>query len=123
MGLWVGVGEAWREWCEYEDWDPGTLGVRHVVELTPEANVLVLETPEELDQFTARFGIQTYPDHLLAGDFEIDWEQVKNVHQGLIIAPYQWTRRHALYWYYGWDCASGCIWDENAIYAIREVTA
>lgn len=26
-------------------------------------------------------------------------------------------------WYYGWDCASGCIWDKDAIehyYLIKE---
>jgi hypothetical protein len=116
-GLWVSVGEAWREWCEGEEYALDTLAVRHVVELAPEANILVLETADELDCFTARYLVEG------TGWREdmVDWEQVSRSHQGVIVAPYQWSRRLELDWYYGWDCASGCIWDGDAIYAIREV--
>lgn len=36
-------------------------------------------------------------------------------------APYQWRRRNerGFSWYYGWDCASGCIWRASAIREIR----
>ena len=35
---------------------------------------------------------------------------------GIEIAPYIWARRldGPARWYYGWDAASGCIWDPTA---------
>ncbi len=49
--------------------------------------------------------------------YQLEWDKVKDKYQGIIIAPYQWECRLALEtcWYYGWDCASGCIWDLDCI--------
>lgn len=53
----------------------------------------------------------------LCSTYELDWLKVKQKYQGIIIAPYQWKCRMAqeTKWYYGWDCASGCIWDLDCI--------
>jgi hypothetical protein len=45
----------------------------------------------------------------------IDWPRVAERFDGVIIAPYQWKHRLELMWYYGWDCASGCIWNARAV--------
>ena len=42
---------------------------------------------------------------------------------GIIIAPYQWYCRMTVDWYYTWDCASGCIWNLDAIESVNAVTA
>ena len=77
--------------------------------LKPVANVLLIDTPEKLDAFNARFGVDDNSVHSIA------WEKVKALYDGVIIAPYHWERRLNLMWYYGWDCASGVIWHLSAI--------
>ena len=53
--------------------------------------------------------------------YDIDWNRVAKKYQGIIITPYIWERRltTTCTWYYGWDVASGCIWDNKAI---KEIT-
>lgn len=42
----------------------------------------------------------------------IDWKAVAKEYDGIEIDPYQYERRFSegFLWYYGWDCASGCVW-------------
>lgn len=59
--------------------------------------------------------------------YTIDWFQVVRNFPGIIIAPYLWERRNSnrsnwdSCWYYGWDCASGCIWDLRCIESFQMV--
>lgn len=114
-GLWVSVeGEYdWRWWCEAEEFALDRLAFATEVRLDPRANILILETLEALDNFNEDFGID---DRLLSR--RIDWARVATFYDGIIIAPYQWERRMTLMWYYGWDCASGCIWNLHAVQSI-----
>ncbi len=119
QGLWVSVEGAddWVEWCRSESW--GIERLKHATEivLAPTANVLHLADESAIDDFTDEF--------LCAGapiwHRTIDWPSVRARWQGLIIAPYCWSRRMADHtgWYYGWDCASGVIWDSAAVGALR----
>ena len=48
----------------------------------------------------------------------VDWREVAARWDGISITPYQWSCRHELdraMWYNGWDCASACVWNLNAI--------
>lgn len=110
-GFWVSVkGEMdWPEWCRDNKYNVAALKYPHEVSLKSTAKVLVVSTLEELDAFHKRFignNVKFY---------EIDWDAVKNEFDGLIISPYQWERRFEHGWYYGWDCASGVIWNLNVI--------
>jgi len=53
----------------------------------------------------------------------INWPAVAEKYDGIIIAPYIWQRRLSdnpdHFWYYGWDCASGCIWNTEVIEEIH----
>lgn len=113
-GLWVSVGAAWKEWCasEMPQW---VSPHKAEIKLTKDHRVLLIQTPEELDAFTERYGAKLYSPPLDV--FSVDWPQVAEHHAGIIIAPYQYERRFAAHcsWYYTWDCASGCIWDVSAI--------
>jgi len=125
-GLWVSVGDSWRQWSESEEYAPfgsvsreGGLraaGIR-VFEITPSPNakLLVLATPRDLDAFTREY--RESDDRYAA----IEWKAVAEAYDGIVIAPYQWSRRHELIWYYSWDCASGCIWNHRAIESAREI--
>ena len=122
-GLWVSVDgdDDWPSWCRSEEWGLGRLAHHHRVTLADGANLLVLSSADDLDAFTAVFG--RTPEHLTdlfeARDYAIDWPAVAERWQGVVIAPYQWSRRFDLSWYYGWDCASGCIWDPAAIASVE----
>jgi hypothetical protein len=111
-GLWVSVdGEYdWVSWCLSEEFNTTSLAHRTPISLIPGHNVLVLTTPEELDAFTNKYGGEMTREFLY-----IDWPRVAQDYDGLIITPYQWSRRYDLSWYYGWDCASGCIWNLTVV--------
>lgn len=124
-GLWVSVegnNDGWRAWCEAEQFGLDRLVVAHRVTLAEGANILHLTGAEQLDDFTANYSLTTgwltAPDRL---GYRIDWRAVADKYLGIVIAPYIWSRRLALHthWYYGWDCASGCIWDPAAIASVE----
>ena len=66
----------------------------------------------EFDKYVRRLGREPY-----RYVYQIRWEEVKTLWDGIIISPYNWKCRHSpsTEWYYGWDCASGCIWNVEAI--------
>lgn len=124
-GLWVSVlGEDdWPTWCESEGSFTNTLAAAHQVTLRPDAAIRRISTPAGIDSFHETYAIHT--------DFEfrygvghhrwpIDWARVVTEYDGIIIAPYQYSRRFSPDWYYGWDCASGCIWNLDAIVAVEQ---
>ncbi len=123
-GLWLSVdgdeSRDWKEWCEVEEFRLDGLAHRTEFVLTPDANVLHLASVGAIREFT-----QTYLDKGYApvGD-QINWTRVAELYDGIMIAPYQWACRNDLstFWYYPWDCASGCAWNLRALEVIR-VTA
>lgn len=127
LGFWVSVqGEDdWASWCHREEFGLGEFV--YEVTLTPGAKVLWIESAHGIDSFHAIYSVaDDFSEHLhndlmLGGDFAfrqrpIDWAAVAKEYAGIIIAPYQWSRRlNGPMWYYGIDAASGCIWDLGAI--------
>lgn len=113
-GLWVSVeGEYdWRWWCTEEQWGTETLANTHHVTLAATANILQLTQPDDLVTFQRQYGARVRWDDR---EPAIDWQSVAAQHDGILIAPYQWVHRLNLSWYYGWDCASGCVWNLDAI--------
>jgi hypothetical protein len=104
-GFWYEVDNDWQRWTDEEDFHCGEYVFK--VELN-DCNILLIDTLPKLDEFHSQFYIG---DRLsLRG---IDWAAVAKKYDGVEIAPYQWERRLALdfMWYYGWDCASGVIWE------------
>lgn len=124
-GLWVSEDSdpetSWPGWCAANDFGGGWSHVYDVT-LADDANVLVLSTAFAIDDFTREYGAKPNRPH---GYIEIDWSRVAREYDGIVIAPYQWSRRmtdHTM-WYYSWDCASGCIWNPRAIgsFTLREM--
>jgi hypothetical protein len=127
-GLWVSDEDAecsWRWWCIEENFRLDMLTHVHEVTLSNTANVLILETPGLVRDFGREFVVQHGPHaggHII---MMLDWVRVIQRWHGLIITPYQWDCRldHDCFWYYGWDCASGVIWEPTAIGSVilREI--
>ena len=123
-GLWVSVeGEDdWHEWCTSEEFRVELLACATEVVLKPDAKILRLSTASQLDQLESEYGV---PDEVLKSSrisyVSIQWERVAEKYQGIIIAPYMWSCRLDMMWYYAWDCASGCIWDADAVAELRPI--
>jgi hypothetical protein len=118
-GLWFSVegNQGWKEWCEDEKFKLENLKVSYELELKDDANILHLKTVDDIYEFTQLY-ILSAPFSPWGNDtHELQWDEVKKKYQGIIIAPYQWDCRLSdeSSWYYGWDCASGCIWDLSCI--------
>ena len=133
-GLWISVegsNYSWKEWCEREDFLTENLVVQTKVELEPNAKVLWLDNDEDILQFHKQFVIDisgNEPGWLLCHELlnhhptnrlGISWAKVARQFDGLIISWYSWSLRLELSWYYGWDCASGCIWSPRAVKALQ----
>lgn len=118
-GLWVSVpGEDdWASWCEVESFGIGR--ARNVLSLTDAHNVLIISGANQLSAFDKEYGEwgKIFPSMSYDKRW-IDWRKVAQRYDGIIIAPYQWRHRldtQVSDWYYGWDCASGCIWNNTAL--------
>lgn len=125
-GFWVSCDDyelSWPEWCQIADFGGQNLENVHDVELIDNHNVLILKSAEDIDQFTEKYGKQSDIYQYLKSTslISIDWVKVAKEYSGLIIAPYIHERRLSLHtsWYYGWDCASGCIWNASVIKSIK----
>lgn len=122
-GFWVSVKGPvdWPTWCLEEGFALDRQ-VEHTVRLAAGAQILRLETVDSLVEFTRQYGVKSS----FGPGTSIHWARVVEEFDGVIIAPYQWACRLSLDWYYGWDVASGCIWDLAAIESVEllaEVTA
>lgn len=116
-GLWVSVAgsDDWESWCRSEDYGVEHLAAPHVVTLADSAKILRIESAAALLQFDSEYGLPSRHG-TYSYRFDVDWPRLYGEYDGIIIAPYQWSQRYeGPQWYYGWDCASGCIWNLNAI--------
>jgi hypothetical protein len=122
VGLWYSMpGEdGWAEWCRSAEFHLDSLAVETELKVDP-SGMLVLTSLDELDTFHDAYSVPLTPG---VCPHNIDWPRVAEEYAGIEISPYQWERRlePGWLWYYGWDCASGCVWDAGAVEIIRSVT-
>lgn len=127
IGFWLSVedfedDQNWKTWCQDEEFYLTHLKHCYSVRLKPTAKILYLSTTEELNTFSNAYGspIPGMPS-CSSYFYQIDWSDIYDKYDGIIIAPYNWECRlqnPKTSWYYGWDCASGCIWNIDAIEGI-----
>lgn len=113
IGTWLSIPGPtdWPAWCRATRFGIETLRYRHVLELDT-TNVLVLTNTEALDVFHAQYATEI----LQVIGQAISWSTVARDYQGIVIAPRQRVRDiPRARWYLAWDCASGCIWDADAL--------
>lgn len=122
-GLWVSVEGKydWVWWCESQGYNLDRFRYATEIILVKDANVKYLRDARDLDRFTARFHSSDKP----IWDANLDRDRIRGRWNGLIIAPYVHSRRLTQHtsWYYGWDCASGVIWNPQAVASLRMVPA
>lgn len=112
-GLWYGIGDSWIRWVrsEMEDWEQDNVFKLNI----NEGNIAIIRTYDKLAGFDAKYGIDYH------GMRMVNWVEVAKDYDGIEIAPYINEGRFKYFWYYGWDVASGCIWNKDAITSIDKL--
>jgi hypothetical protein len=125
LGLWYAVGWAWVEWCRSEmpEWAKGVRAYRLTLD---RARLLCLVTEYDVLAFGREYGCDPYHMGGRLGTMHIDWPRVAQRYGGVEVAPYHWRLRYGTadddcMWYYGWDCASGCVWDARVVQRFTEI--
>jgi hypothetical protein len=142
-GLWYAFDGSWLDWCLSES--PGWIRPYVYEVIVDESKTLRITTLEEFAAFEEEYYYvpprfrnieeQFNKEYKLSpilhnsGYFDnrsmfgsIDWLRVAERYGAVEINPYQWERRLNSRWYYGWDCASGCVWS-TAYKGVRLVAA
>ena len=138
-GLWFDVDGSWRQWCKAAQFRLEHMIWRHTVTLRDTSRILFLrnmenidlftsqyghdisgniqpiQSSEDLDRFTCQYGSDLFGDILGQFSNYIMWEEVAGKYSGIIIDPYLPERSQTYLWYYGWNCAGGCIWDTSVV--------
>ena len=123
-GIWYSVNGDWARWCSDEEFRIAHLAIRHKLTLDP-GRILALHCAVDVEEFAENYRT-AWPDLPASSTLRsIDWPRVASKYAGIEIAPYQWRLRLAegFTWYYGWDCASGCVWDLSAVLAFEPEVA
>ena len=72
--------------------------------------ILFITNNHDFKKFEKMYGVtNSY------GDVKIDWPKVASHYDGIEICPYLYRMRADSDWYYGWDVASGCVWNASGI--------
>ncbi len=130
-GVWVSVedyvdDENWKTWCESENFRLDGLTYRYFVKIKHESKILHITNTKELESFSLKYKGNNPADSYVFNIYKnskayiyiIEWNNVLEEYDGIIIAPYNWECRcmnSTTSWYNGWDCASGCIWNIDVI--------
>ena len=118
-GLWLSVSgeDDWPSWCRAEGFCLGGLAHETIITLDPAARILLLESYDDIRGLT-----EQYPgaSHDWSDVVYPDWGAIAGQFDGIVIAPYSWEARFDpdTFWYYSWDCASGCIWNLDVIMSV-----
>lgn len=118
-GLWYDIDGDWISWCLAES--PNWIRPYIYEVILDESKVLKINTIEEFEVFEDEYSIRdnTFSNFGIVNCIDyINWLRVREKYGAVEITPYFWDKRLESYWYYSWDCASGCVWD-SAIVQVR----
>lgn len=116
IGFWYSCRNYWYDWVISEDMTHFLH--KYIIQVNIKNNIttnihnkdpnklLVIRSLKDFDLFTNTYKIKISDN--------INWIKVSKDFGGIEICPYLEKRRHA-HWYYGWDVASGCIWNTDSI--------
>jgi hypothetical protein len=108
-GLWYGCGDSWIEWLR-SDMPEWLEESTYLYEIKLGSDVLQISNDEEFQKLEDDF--QVFAPY---GQKAMGWELIQNNgYSGIEICPYNHAGRGSN-WYYGWDVASGCIWNSRGI--------
>ena len=120
MGLWYecqdGSSVSWKDFCTtgfshgYSRYD-----AQYNVVLN-DYEILFIKDEAHFEKFHNMYSVnhRMDPDGTKGFDKMIDWPKVAEHYAGIEICPYLYSKR-SVFWYYGWDISSGCVWSSDGI--------
>lgn len=119
-GFWFSNDDCednWEQFCTKEQFCLESLTFKKLFKFSDSSNVLIISNLKEFDAFCDSYVIKNDNTYGFFSSNNIDWNAVSEKYDGIYIPNYYWERRNSDHscWYYGWDCASGCIWNLSAI--------
>jgi hypothetical protein len=117
VGLWYAVGFGWLDFTTHEhtsfyQYDQHI----YAFEISLDGlNVLRITNYDELVKFEKQYAITKDDPYSMLKGWDINWAKVAESYDGIEIAPYIYKARMTHKWYYGWDVASGCIWNTTGL--------
>ena len=114
-GLWYSIGPAWAEWCVEASFGLDRFVWLHRLTVDT-TRFVVLATPEDVRNFADTYRHDRYG---------LDWKVVAREYQGIEASPYFHELGlfdSSMLWYYGWDVASGCVWEPSAVLGVDAVS-
>ena len=115
-GLWYeckdGSAIDWLEFCKTGLTDGTSRYDSSYDVILNDYEILFITNNHDFKKFEKMYGIPNprYPD-----ETKIDWPKVASHYDGIEICPYLYDMRRSSDWYYGWDVASGCVWNASGI--------
>lgn len=116
--VWWGVGASWISWvhAEMPRWIPDRFSVVSALYINDD-RILSIQNDQQLQVFSEKYadGSLLSSDNVIS---RIQWDLLKKRgFSGIEIPTYLSSSRLKMssFWYYGWDCASGAVWDQTAI--------
>ena len=108
-----GIGLSWIDWVRDE---MPQLEHDNVFKIDiNEDKMLLIKNIEQLSAFDKEYGFSKYIHRV------INWSKVASKYGGIEISPYIYEGRMKYDWYYTWDVASGCIWEDGVITNIEKI--
>lgn len=116
-GLWYCVGFGWLDFTTSDFKTFYTIGNRvHAFDISLDGlDVLLIRNYDQLVRFENRYVVKDETNYSRKNNFSINWAKVAEDYDGIEIAPYIYEARYEHAWYYGWDVASGCIWNTSGL--------
>jgi hypothetical protein len=113
-GLWYAVGFGWLDFTANEFTSFYEEKEVYAFEISLNGlNVLRITNYDELLKFEEAYLVSNENEYMKK--FDINWVKVAENYDGIEIAPYIYKARMGHFWYYGWDVASGCIWNTSKL--------
>lgn len=114
-GMWLSDESdyGWKEWCEKEKFRLEHLAYRTDYEIDL-SDILFLSSDQHIRVFSEKYRYKNPSSYIERLKF-IDWDKVYEEYKGILISPYSWNLRLEYMWYYGFDCASACVWDVSVL--------
>jgi hypothetical protein len=122
-GLWYecqdGSSTNWKDFCDAGLTGGSSKYDRSYNVVLNEYEILFIPDEHHFDKFAEMYSVPhpADPDGSKGFDKMIDWPKVASHYAGIEICPYLQSKRmdDDAFWYYGWDVASGCVWDSSGV--------
>lgn len=111
-GIWYSCGIEWIDFTVNEQ--PHWFYPEYVYSLAIETDTLVtIHNAADMKAFDDAYGT-TWKE-------SIDWEACAEKYDGIEICPWLRSMETKFPWYFGWDVASGCIWNPEIILDVSHI--